>query len=169
MRNNAMKQSGRMFKVLLPYCKETDLPEAACTMYRLPGEMSRFVNNVHNLSNLGQKLVFLCRRKKDRDFVELKNALVKAQHDLVIHTKQEPSESLEIQEIELQEIDLDIGLKDEIADAGKDYSDSGEKKFVLNPTVVVKGLQLLGENNDNDQPMPRESCAGRPLLGKMEV
>jgi hypothetical protein len=164
IRNNAIKQSSRIFKVLLPYCKEADFPDAACTIYRLPGEMSSFVNNVHNLSNVMQKFVLVCSRKEDIEFVKLKKELDKAEHELLRHTVQMP-----VPMQELNDIDIEIGLDDEMTCASKIDSDGGDADFVMNPMVVIRGLKLLGENNDSDQPEPRESRAGRPLLDQMDA
>lgn len=164
IRNHAIKQSSRIFKVLLPYCKESDIPDAACSIYRLPEEMSSFVNCVHNLSNVMQKFVLLCSRKEDIEFVRLKKEIDKAEQDLLRHTVQMP---VPVQE--LNDVEIEIGLDDEATCASKLDSDSGDDDFVVNPMVVIQGLKLLGENNDSDQPEPRESRAGRPLLDRMDA
>jgi hypothetical protein len=164
LRNNVVKQSGRMLKVLLPYCKETDFPEAAGTLYRLPAEMSSFVNDVHNLSNIMQKLVFLCGRKEDSEFFRIKKEVDRADYELQKHTVLKP-----VSYKDLDEVSIEIELNDETKYDSKIDSGRGDNDFELKPKVEIKGLKLLGENNDSDQPEPRESRAGRPLLDKMDV
>lgn len=163
MRNNAIKQSGRMLKVLLPYCEETEFPEAACTMYRLPGEMSSFVNDVHNLSDLVQKFIFLCSRKNDNELIKLSKELSKAEHELKKHTSPVP---VPIQEIE--EVNIEIGLDDFSKKLESDSDDAGNDTS-LEPMMKIGELMLSGGDNDNNRPQPRTSSADRSILNQMEI